>query len=322
MEKKIVDILEKRVEDGTGLNCLVIESSKRQGKNGMYVMGKVQDETGKMEFKVWSDPEAQELMSQGQVVVLTVASVNEYNGALQLIVSKAAPISKARAEAAGIIPASPIATELLGKMYDAVITAIKNDGTNGFERVEEAVDWFKGRGIWDMFLTYPAAIKHHQAYVRGLFEHSVSVARVAGMMLKVYESHPGYSKVNKGLLLTGALFHDIGKCLEYQLNPLGLAESVTLQGGLEGHLVSGAYFMDEAYKNILSFEDRHKLKHIILSHHGQRDWGAVVEPKTMEAFIVHHADMIDSNFERFTENGTDQGIWRNSISGSILVPGI
>lgn len=322
MEIKIADVMAKRIQDASGLQCLVVESSRKQGKSGMYVMGKIQDNTGKIEFKVWNDPEVQDIMAQGQIVVLTSASVSEYNGALQVIVNKAAPISRARAESAGIIPASPISTELLGKMYEAVITAVKTDGINGFERIEEAINWFKGRGIWDMFLTYPAAIKHHQAYIRGLFEHSVNVARIAGMVLKVYEQHPGYAKINKGLLLTGALLHDIGKCQEYQLNDIGLAESLTLTGGLEGHLVTGAALVEEAYKNILSFDDLIKLKHIILSHHGQRDWGAVVEPKSMEALIIHQADMIDSNFERFTCAGSDQGIWRNSISGQILSPDV
>ena len=318
MVKKIIDVLENRTLYGDGIDCIVVESSSRQGKNGTYIMGKIQDETGKIKFKVWSDPEVQEIMSQGQAVVIVSAAVSEYNGSLQIIVNKATPISKARAETAGIIPSSPISTELLGKMYEAVLTAIKTDGVNGFERVEEAVEWFKGRGIWDSFLTFPAAFKHHQAYIRGLFEHSVSVARIAGMVLKVYESHPGYSRINKGLLLTGALFHDIGKCLEYQLNTFGLSESLTLTGGLEGHLVAGSSLIDEAYKKLIGFEDRAKLKHIILSHHGQLAWGAVVEPKIIEAVIVHQADMIDSNFERYTVSGNDHGMWRKSISGLIL----
>lgn len=320
MVKRIADVLAKKVADADGIDCLVVESSRKQGKNGLYIAGKVRDNTGVMDFKVWSDEEVQGIMGQGCPVILLSTKVDEYQGIPQVSVKQAAPISMERAEAAGVIPASPVPVDILARMLEAVVTAIKTDGKNGFEKIDDVINHLKIRGIWDRFLVYPAAIKHHQAYVRGLFEHSLTVARITGKVLQTYEVHPGSAVVNKGLLLTGALFHDIGKCMEYEVNPIGLAESLTLQGGLSGHLFMGASVMEDAYKHILSFNDLEKLKHIMLSHHGQKEWGAVVEPKTVEAMLVHQADMIDSNFERYTAAGSETGLWRQSVSGNILAP--
>lgn len=132
----------------------------------------------------------------------------------------------------------------------------------------------------------PGAQSRHHAYPGGLLEHSVEVAELC---LAVSER---IDHLDGDLLVAGALLHDVGKIREMQVDIPGYA--FTADGGLLGHVMLGADLIREATAGLEGFSEdtRNRLLHLILSHHGRREWGAPVEPATAEALLLHSCDQI------------------------------
>ena len=139
----------------------------------------------------------------------------------------------------------------------------------------------------EAFKSWPGAQMYHHAYVGGLLEHTVMVARAVLAALTVYP------QLHRSLALAGAILHDLGKIKELA-NPV--APDITVDGQLLGHIALGWDMVrDEA--RILEFPDANllrQLEHIILSHHGELEFGSPVVPKTPEAFLVHYLDDLDT----------------------------
>jgi 3'-5' exoribonuclease len=137
------------------------------------------------------------------------------------------------------------------------------------------------------YATAPAAKRNHHAWQGGLLAHSLAVAQAA---LDV--SHR-YHHVDRHLLVTAALLHDVGKVIEYTSRP---AIDFTDEGRLVGHIVIGARMVETAIDEIEGFPEplRLRLLHAILAHHGGLDKGSPVAPKTLEAVLLHHLDWMDS----------------------------
>ncbi len=149
------------------------------------------------------------------------------------------------------------------------------------------------RSLRDDLLMAPAAVKHHHAYIGGLLEHSLNVARMVEFVSKTYG-------VNRDLAVAGALLHDIGKIREYVVKPSGI--EVSTEGELKGHIVIGVEMVRSfARKSKLSKTKLLELEHIIISHHGQMELGSPVIPKTPEALIVHFVENMDSKVSKMLE---------------------
>ena len=148
------------------------------------------------------------------------------------------------------------------------------------------------------FKKKPAAVRHHHVWVSGLLEHTLNVMRLASFVSSQYEN------VNRDMLITGAFLHDIGKIREYRTlaGHVGKFEH-TFEGRLIGHLVLGDRMLREKAGLIESFPESKlaQLSHMILSHHGQHEWGAPVRPKTLEAVLLHYVDNIDAKANMFLE---------------------
>jgi len=146
------------------------------------------------------------------------------------------------------------------------------------------------QGLW---LTVPAANSIHHAYVAGTLIHSLSTARLAKVLA---ETIP---EANVELAMAGGLLHDIGKLFGYKMD--GVVCMMTDEGMLFEHLHMGAEFVDNYSDGLIKTEaDAAKLqiiRHIILSHHGKLEYGAVVTPACIEAHIVYHADTLDATTE-------------------------
>lgn len=141
-----------------------------------------------------------------------------------------------------------------------------------------------GTGFYDSV----AAVSMHHAYVHGLLEHTVHVAKVTDHMLVLYP------EINTDLALAGALLHDVGKVLEYQYTTQeGIAR--TTIGMLQGHVVLGYRLVrSAALRQKLNPTWLERLEHVILSHQGEPEWGAAVYPATPEAVLVGLADNLDA----------------------------
>lgn len=323
MSKTIVGVIAGNAPPN-GLEALIKESDVKTTKAGkQYVNGSLVDDTGEIKFTVWDNGSTMDAMKKsGSAVIISDADLSEYKGTPQLTIRKASEIPPERAAASGIVPSSPVSlTELRNDFNRIVDLIVKLGNGTGFDKISEILQ-ANADGFMDKFIRVPGAKAMHHAYLFGLLEHSTQVARLAYNSATVFSKHPSYSKIDLPLLLTGALWHDIGKIDEYDLGALGLVERYSLAGGLCTHMVTGADRLDKMYREYLPEHKLLQLKHIALSHHGNLEWGAVMEPATFEAVLVHHADMIDSSRSAFLEsNSPSDQLWDKPYGrGRILNP--
>lgn len=154
--------------------------------------------------------------------------------------------------------------------------------------------------LYDKFIMNPAGMRMHHAYIGGLLQHSVDVAGIAIVLAEQI------GNVDKDLVVTGALLHDIGKLREIS-SQIGFP--YTNEGRLLGHIAMSIIIVQEAAAKLkLPAARLEQLQHILLSHHGDNEKGSPVECATKEAFIVHYADEIDAIMNQF-ETYDDKNPW-------------
>ena len=177
---------------------------------------------------------------------------------------------------------------------------------NGIRLMVEKV--FKAGSVSERFYEAPGATAMHHAYVGGLSQHTHGVAHIAAEAGKMYDG------MNRDIVMAGALLHDLGKIIEYEVKP-GFPR--TMSGRLEGHIRLGLQMIEV----ILGEELRPSLAHVILSHHGKLEWGSPVEPQTIEAVTVFQADYMDSRLAGCALAVKDLGLaeWTKSPVGVLGV---
>ena len=150
---------------------------------------------------------------------------------------------------------------------------------------------FLDEDVTERFKTWPAAKEVHHPYIGGLLEHTLTVTRICEQSCQLYD-------VDGDLLLAGALLHDIGKLQELHCE---LTITYTDIGGLFGHSLLGCFFVKDKILQIGDFPEQlcQSLLHIIASHHSKQEWGAIVAPMTLEAFLVSVADYTDARANRY-----------------------
>lgn len=159
--------------------------------------------------------------------------------------------------------------------------------------------FFEDIDFMNNFSHSPSAISHHHNYVGGNLEHTVGVIRLCKNICQMYDG------INKDLVIAGAILHDIGKIKEYIADA---AIEKTDEGNFIGHIVMGDRWIREKIFELnkkgidFSKDLEDKLCHIILSHHGRYEFGSPRMPKTIEAAVVHAADMMDSQVKNFIQN--------------------
>lgn len=141
----------------------------------------------------------------------------------------------------------------------------------------------------------PAARSVHHNYVGGLLEHSLEVAALCRHFAR------DYCDLNLPLLLCGALLHDVGKIVEYNANTLSF--ELTTKGKLLGHISIGKAMIEQRISKINGFPEALQLEliHMILSHHGQKEWGSPEVPRTFAAFALHYADLTSARLNQFSQ---------------------
>lgn len=143
--------------------------------------------------------------------------------------------------------------------------------------------------------TYPAAFKLHHAIVGGLMLHTASIVAMAEKICDIYPA------VNRELLLSGAILHDVAKVYEMNVSKSGLCDGYTLGGELIGHLVKGAMYVEQAAEKLKIKSDKVLLlEHMIISHHGQPEYGAAKLPMFLEAEILSKLDDLDATVYEIT----------------------
>ena len=273
-----------------------------QAKNGPYWRLEFRDASGALEGKIWS-PQSQAYPElQSGMAVQVQGRVISYRDKLELAVDSLRILSaeeKAGLDMACFMPASPHSPEnmleelkglagktLSHKPWRKLIVSVLDDAQIG-----------------SLLRVAPAAKSIHHAYAGGLLEHTLSVAQLC---LKIADQYPA---LDRQALFAGAVCHDLGKI--WELSP-GLSIDYTTTGRLIGHisllLEKLAPFIK---KSDLEPELAEHLQHMILSHHGEREFGSPCLPATAEALALHYADNIDAKMQQVAEalSGVEAGGW-------------
>jgi 3'-5' exoribonuclease len=248
-----------------------------------YLILEVADKTGEIGGPIWDQvEELQRVCQVGQFVHLS-GQVSSYQNKLQLKIDAARAVDRNEVDLADFVLVCDQDREALAKELQVLVVSVKNPF---LKKLLQA--FFKKEPLWQRFQDAPAAKGIHHAYLGGLLEHSLSVARIADS-LAIH-----YSGVDRSLLLAGALLHDIGKMDELVMEVAVI--DYTAQGRLKGHLVMGSEMVAKAAGDIKDFppELLTQLQHLILSHHGRKEFGSPTVPMTVEAVLLSFVDDLDA----------------------------
>lgn len=248
-----------------------------------YLLLEMADKSGEISGPVWEDAEKKAEICQAGNFVHLKGMVQSYRDRLQLRIEEILPVDRGQVALADFIPATHYNLEEMARHLQKLVASVENAW------VRKLLNRFFKKGeLWQCFQTAPAAKGIHHAYVGGLLEHCLSMARIADMLSGHY---PG---VDRSVLLAGVLFHDIGKIKELE-EQVGLVEYTSV-GRLKGHLVMGSEMVAEEARTIENFPEDilTHIQHLILSHHGRNEFGSPTVPMTPEAFLLSFIDDLDS----------------------------
>lgn len=263
--------------------ALVTAVSVRPTKTGKdYLDLELTTREGVLKAKKWSATEADKAIKVGDVIKGS-AKINVYQGSLSLVLSDMTPVSVDPSEFK-LTVIEPV-DSLVDEFYDYV-EAIENESLKNI-----VLDLLSKDEIKDNFFKHPAAKSCHHAEENGLLYHTTRMLRAANALVDVYNKIT--TVVNKDLIFTGIIFHDMGKIKEMAMTAAGNGEYTKY--ALIGHIVMGAIEVSRyADKGMISEETAFQLEHIILAHHGKLEYGSPVVPATPEAVLVSMVDNLDA----------------------------
>ena len=281
MKKRfIADIRAGDIVDDIFVLFEKILSQKRDGNNFLNIT--LSDKTGMIKGVVWDDVDAITAGTTSGDFVHVNGHVGEYRGALQVVIKKMGSVPADRIDSADFLPQT---TRDIEGMFDRLLRITDSIQTEYLKKLVDA--FWKDKEFVQKFKTAPAAKKMHHAYIGGLLEHTLSMVSLADKIA----GH--YSGIDRDLLLAGAIFHDIGKIDEFEYQ---FKIDYSDKGRLLNHIVIGLKMVDEKLSEIHEFPEDQALllKHMIVSHHGAREFGSPEPPKIIEAVLLNYIDEIDS----------------------------
>ncbi|MEK7449128.1 MAG: HD domain-containing protein [Planctomycetota bacterium] len=280
----------------------------RPMKNGKFINLKLSDKTGSLEGKIWDNAEEvyDRLITESFIQVQ--GEVTEHNKKLQIKVHSFKPVKDDDVNLEDFTPHTPKDIDLLWAQLTETMDALADPYLKKLINLFLSDQKFIG-----VLRKSPAAIKLHHAYVGGLLEHIVNILNL-GKSLSAY-----YPVIKQDLLLVGIFLHDIGKMKEYSIK---IMPDQTDEGRLIGHTSLGILILEEKTQQIKDFptELLMELRHLILSHHGEYEFGAPVLPMTPEALMLHYLDNLDAKmgqYQSLREHITDPeerwSEWSNAL---------
>ena len=264
--------------------ALITKSEKKVTAKGKdYLDLTLSDKDGEISAKYWDYNESVQGKFPAETLVKVRGTISQYNGADQFRVER---IRKAT-DADDVNMADFVRSASYSGEY---MYAQLSECVNGFSDADfkKLVSYMLEQNK-EKLLYWPAAYRLHHALRGGLLMHTLSIVRLCEGVCKVYPF------VNRDLLLSGAILHDIAKLSEFVVGDTGIASGYSVEGNLIGHLVMGARMVDEAAKALaIPAEKSMLLQHMVLSHHGEPDFGAAVRPLFLEAELLSELDLMDA----------------------------
>lgn len=284
---------------------LVLQARRQRTKNDQpYLRLLLGDRSGSIEAMIWDDVDEHEAFCVATAVVGVRGSYSTYNDKPQLRINTIQPLNASPAEMERLLAASHRDPELMERELEAHIASVRDRPTRLLLRRCLGRDTASGKA----FRAHPAATRNHHAYLYGLLEHTLSVAGLCDRLFEHYKEQG--TLLDRDLLMTGALLHDIGKTVELEPSPTA---SYTTAGKLLGHIVLGMQLVEREAARIegLSEERRLLIQHLIASHQGKPEWDSPRVPQTLEAVVLHYADDLDAKLNQATAalNDVEAGEW-------------
>jgi len=288
----------KDIKQGDRITSTFLVAEKNMAfsiKGSPYLNVRLKDKTGELDGKVWDNAAALDQEFKKGDVIYIEGKAAHYRNLIQISITGIKKIAWEEVDPADFLPAvtadvNNMFSELLGfieQVNDRYLKAL----LNAFFQAEETASLFRRA---------PAAKGFHHVYLGGLLEHTLSVVR---LLDKVADHYP---VLDKDMLIAGGILHDIGKIHEFSYNTI---IDYSDEGRLIGHIVMGVEMLDKKIDLVDDFPAQKalELRHIILSHHGEFEFGSPKRPKTLEALVVHYIDDLDAKFNAFQTFMNDSG---------------
>ena len=283
-------------------NFVVASKQVKNKKNGeFYLSLTLADRTGQVQANMWDNvSEALQSFEQDDFIKVK-GMVQKYNGRWQITIHKIRKLGDTEIDYADYLPKTSKDVDQLWRTLGEFVDSFQNPWLKQLVQ-----NFMADEAIAAAYKNAPAAKTLHHAYVGGLLDHVVSLFTVCDLASR------NYPQVNRDLLLTGAFLHDIGKIheLAYQRSI-----SYTTKGQLLGHMIIELEMLHEKLGHIPGFPDELKIliEHLIISHHGQYEFGSPKLPMFPEALMLHYLDDLDSKMEsmraQFEREGELETAW-------------
>lgn len=264
--------------------AVIKQCEVKAAKNGTSFLDLLlSDKDGEIFAKIWDYSPSQSAPLSADMLVKVRGKLQKYRDNDQLIIDR-------------IRPAAPED----GVSLDDYIKSADYKGEDMYDCIIKTVSEFHDEDLKNLvvyllennrekLVCFPAAFKLHHAIRGGLMMHTLSIVRLCEGVCKVYPF------VNRELLISGAVLHDIAKTTEFQISGTGLASGYTVEGNLIGHLVKGAMMIADAAEKLGTDKEKSLLlQHMVISHHGEPEFGAAVRPLFLEAELLSQLDMMDA----------------------------
>ena len=283
------------------INDLFLATDKqlRPNRNGnLYLQVELRDRTGSIPTRVWNATESLYHSFENGDYVLVEGTTQIYQGGLQMIATQITRVPADEVDTADFQLLSNRDIDRLAARLSELLRGMQNMHLRNL-----AECFLLDQDLMSKFCRCPAGVKNHHAYTGGLLDHVVNLMEV---IVRVIDRYPA---VDRDLLLMGAFLHDLGKINELSYDR-GFA--YTDEGQLVGHLVMGVGILDakvqEAEKlsgEPVPYETVLRLKHMIVSHHGEYEFGSPKLPMTLEAVALHQLDNLDAKIHSYQQQMRD-----------------
>ena len=274
--KMIVDFNDHEHIEGQFLLGNVSKGVNANG--GSYLSVELRDASGQIIAKKWDATALDEQIFIVGNVISVVGETNKYKEQLQLKILSAELVPLDEIDVEKFVKAPPVAKEELIKRFNNHVASINN------EDCLKIIHYFINK-FGEKIFSYPAAVSIHHEYSSGLLMHSITMADIANYLCPVYEA-------DHDLMITGCLLHDLGKIIELE-GPIVYKYSI--EGKLLGHIsIMCAEIRKAAEELNIKSEIPLLLEHMVLSHHGQQEFGSPVMPLTKEGLLLSLIDNLDS----------------------------
>ncbi len=290
-------IKDLKLDDYVSGSCFIVKDPKEitLPSGAKLFNATILDNSGAMDVKTFNyNSQYLEAFKNGNILQI-YGKVKENKGRLYIDLETYVTAKEGTYSLEDLIMVSPKNFDDMKEDLKKYLDSIKNDELHTITR-KIIVDNYK------KYLDYPAAVKNHHEFMHGLLHHSLSMCHLIDGIIG------NYSDVDRDLLISGALLHDVGKIAEFS----GVvATHYTTEGNLLGHLLIGVELIDRASIELNLHSDKILLlKHLVASHHGKLEFGAIVLPSTKEAVILSMVDDLDAKMMAIekalstTEKGT------------------